>query len=92
MKTALRLVLYEKELDTKEVYRLIALASILNKSFKECSKALAKVKNLPELTKEEKQKYEELSITIFTKSDPANLKENFLKCPGKDCDEQISEL
>jgi WD repeat-containing protein 35 len=79
-------------LDAKEVYRLIALSSFLNKSYKECSKALVKLENLPGLSKEEQEKYQELAISIFTKQTPVNEKEAMLKCPGKNCDAQISEL
>jgi hypothetical protein len=92
LKTALRLVQYEKELDAREVYRLIALSAFLNKSYKECSKALAKLENQDALTKEEKDRYQELSISIFTKYDPVNTRESHLKCPGKNCEANISEM
>lgn len=92
MKTALRLTQYEKELEAKEIYRLICLSSFLNKSYKECSKALSKLENLNTLSKEEKEKYHELAISIFTKIDPQNNQENLLKCPGKNCNNEISEL
>ncbi len=92
LKTALRLVQYEKELDPKEVYRLIALSAFLNKSFKECSRALSKLENLPNLSKSEKEKYSELAISIFTRNEPQNIKESMLKCPGKNCDAEISEF
>lgn len=65
---------------------------MLNKSFKECSKALTKLENMPNLTKEERERYQELSISLFTKNDPSNLKETQIKCPGKNCDNMISEL
>lgn len=73
LKTSLRLVHYEKELDAKEVYRLIALNALLNKSFKECSNALSKLENLPKITIEEKEQYDELAIAIFTKFLHVNL-------------------
>ena len=92
MKTALRLVQYEKELSAKEVYRLIALSAFLNKSYKECSKALSKLENANDLNKEEKEKYGLLAVSIFTKFDPQNQKENQFKCPGKNCESLISEL
>ncbi len=92
LKTALRLVQYEKELDPREVYRLISLAAFLNKSFKECSRAISKLENLPNISKEEREKYQELAISIFTQNDPNNFKETQLKCPGKNCDAVISEL
>jgi WD repeat-containing protein 35 len=91
LKTALRLVQYEKELDAKEVYRLISLSAFLNRSYKECSKAISKLENLPNLTKEEREKYQELAISIFTKYDPQNVRESQIKCPGKNCDLMISE-
>lgn len=77
---------------SKEVYRLITLASLLNASYKECSKALAKLKNISDLSDEESTSYDELSFSIFTKYKPENTKENILECPGKDCGEKISEL
>ncbi len=92
LKTALRLTQYEKEIEAKEIYRLIALSSFLNKSYKESSKALSKLENLNTLTKEEREKYQELSISIFTKIDPLNARENTLNCPGKNCTNNISEL
>ena len=92
MKTALRLVQYEKELDPKEVYRLIALSAYLNQSSKECSRALAKLENLPNLTRQEREDYQDLAISIFTKNEPHNSKENEVKCPGKTCENTISEL
>jgi len=92
LKTALRLVQYEKELEAKEVYRLISLAALLNKSFKECSKALSKLENLPNITREERENYQNLAISLFTTYDPQNQKEITLKCPGKNCDALISEL
>jgi len=46
MKTALRLIEYEKELNTKEVYSLVALASYYNNCYKECSKAFVKLERM----------------------------------------------
>ena len=91
LKTSLRLVQFEKELSSKDVYRLITLAALLNGSLKECSNALAKLKNLQNITDNEKVKFDELSFSIFTKNKPLNKEENKLKCPGKDCDEEITE-
>jgi len=83
---------YEKEIEAKEIYKLIALASFLNKCYKETSKALSKLENLTSLTKEEKERYRELAISIFTKIDPQNNRENLINCPGKNCNNKISEL
>ncbi len=83
---------YEKEIEAKEIFKLLALSSFLNKSFKETSRALSKLENLNTLTKEEKEKYHELAISVFTKIDPQNTRENLVKCPGKNCSDKISEL
>jgi hypothetical protein len=53
---------------------------------------LAKLENVTTLTKDEQERYQELAISIFTKMSPVNEKEFMLKCPGKTCDAQISEL
>ena len=62
MKTALRLKEYEKELQTKDVYSLIALSCLLNECYHECSKAFVKLERLPDITEKEKQGYEMLAI------------------------------
>jgi WD repeat-containing protein 35 len=67
MKTALRLIEYEKELDTKEVYSLVALSSYFNKCYKECSKAFVKLERLPELHKDERAAYEQVAINMFSR-------------------------
>lgn len=82
---------YEKEIEAKEIYRLISLSSFLNKSFKECSKALSKLENLATLSKEDRERYHELAISIFTRIDPQNTQENLINCPGKNCTNQITE-
>jgi hypothetical protein len=51
MKTAMRLIEYEKELQTKDVYSLVAIASYFNGCYKECSKALNKLERLDTITK-----------------------------------------
>jgi hypothetical protein len=51
MKTSMRLIEYEKELQTKDVYSLVAIASFFNGCFRECSRALVKLERLDTLTK-----------------------------------------
>jgi len=53
MKTALRLIEYEKELNTKEVYSLVALSCYYNNCFKECSKAFVKLERMSGINEEE---------------------------------------
>lgn len=67
MKTALRLIEYEKELDTKEVYSLLALACYFNKCYKECSKAFVKLERLPNTATLEKEAYEALAVNLFSR-------------------------
>jgi len=91
LKTSMRLVLYEKELGAKEVYRLIALSAYLNQSYRECSKAMCTLENLPTLNKIQRQKYKDLSVHLFMHNEPVNIGEKFLKCPQKNCEADVSE-
>ena len=50
MKTAMRLIEYEKELSTREVYSIVAIACLFNECYRDCSKAFVKLERLPELT------------------------------------------
>jgi WD repeat-containing protein 35 len=50
MKTAMRLIEYEKELQTKDVYSLVAIAAFFNQCFRECSRALVKLERLDTIT------------------------------------------
>ena len=68
MKTALRLIEYEKELKTKEVYSLVALAAYYNNCFKECSKAFVKLERMP--GKEEREAYESVALALFSRHAP----------------------
>ena len=90
-KTVMRLTLYEKELGTEEVYRLIALCAYLNKCFKICSKALCILKNLESINIYRRTKYKDLAESIFLKYGPKNIDEKFFKCPNEDCKQLVSE-
>ena len=92
LKTALRLVLYEKELGAKEVYRLISLSAFLNQNYQHCSKALSTLENLPNLTKVQRQRYKDLDVHIFMMNEPKNHNEFFVKCPNKKCGSEVSEF
>lgn len=65
MKTAMRLIEYEKELSTKEVYSMVALACFFNNCFRECSKAFVKLERLPGMSKKEREEYEMLAMNLF---------------------------
>jgi len=93
MKTAMRLIEYEKELSTKEVYSLVAIACFFNEQFRECSKALVKLERLAEITQKERDAYESLAYQLFmrhTPTDNPKYKREF-KCPKRDCQAVISE-
>ena len=90
-KTSIRLTLYEKELGSEEVYRLIALCSYLNKSFAICSYALSTLEKLNTINKYRRARYEELAESIFVKNEPNNIDEKFFKCPNNDCKQPVSE-
>ena len=90
-KTVMRLTLYEKELGSEEVYRLIALCSFLNNCFKICSKALAILENLECFDIHTKNKYKKLAESIFLKYGPKNVGEKFYKCPNSECGQSVSE-
>jgi WD repeat-containing protein 35 len=70
MKTAMRLIEYEKELQTKDVYSLVALACFFNENFRECSKAFVKLERLPDITEKEREQYEILAINLFSRHIP----------------------
>ena len=92
MKTALRLAEYELELDTKKVYSLIATTSFYFRNYKECSKAFVKLEGLPENSDEEKDRYQELAVNIFTRYPPIEIVSETYPCIGKTCKEKINEF
>ena len=90
-KTSIRLTLYEKELGSEIVYRLIALCSYLNKSFAICSNALCTLEKLTSVNKYRQDKYEKLAKSIFVQYEPKNVDEKFFKCPNNECKQAVSE-
>ena len=50
MKTAMRLIEYEKELSTKEVYSMVVIACMFNGCWRDCSKAFVKLERLEDVT------------------------------------------
>jgi len=90
MKTAMRLIEYEKELQTKDVYSLVAIASFFNSCFRECSRALVKLERLETLTPAEREAYELLAINLFSRNPPVDKSKEEFSCPK--CSHGISEL
>jgi len=67
LKSALRASEYELELDTKQVYSLLALTAYYQKNWRECSRAFVKLEGMKTNTEEERERYEDLASMIFSK-------------------------
>jgi len=90
MKTAMRLIEYEKELQTKDVYSLVAIAAFFNQSFRECSRALVKLERLDTITAQEREAYELLAINLFSRNAPHDKAKQESNCPK--CNAIITEF
>ena len=90
MKTAMRLIEYEKELQTKDVYSLVAIAAFFNGCFRECSRALVKLERLETINKAEREAYELLAINLFSRHPPIDKSKVESQCPK--CSKIINEL
>jgi len=90
MKTAMRLIEYEKELQTKDVYSLVAIASFFNQCFRECSRALVKLERLDTITNSEREAYELLSINLFSRNPPHDKPKQEMNCPK--CNHIVTEF
>jgi len=55
LKTAIRLVEYELEIDKKKIYSLLTLAGYYARNYKECSRALVKLESMDGLSDQELQ-------------------------------------
>jgi WD repeat-containing protein 35 len=92
MKTAMRLIEYEKELQTKDVYSLVALACYFNECYRDCSKAFVKLERLPDISEKEREQYEMLAINLFSRHAPIDKPKKEFNCPKRDCKARITEL
>jgi WD repeat-containing protein 35 len=66
-KAALRLTEFQLEMDPKKIYSLVALAAYYNQCYKECSRAFVKLESLPNITDEERERYQNVAVSIFIK-------------------------
>jgi WD repeat-containing protein 35 len=83
MKTAIRLCEFEDVLDAKIIYSLIALTSFHTEFYGVCSKAFVKLETMPQLSEEERERFQSLSVSIFTSfqpEDPAQLEPEYMAC------------
>jgi len=92
MKTALRLADYEDVIDPKDVYSLIALSSFHNKHYGTSSKAFIKLEALPDLTDDERKKYQRVAFSIFSTHLPTDPPpKRAFHCPGLKCQAQCKD-
>jgi len=92
LKSALRAAEYELELDTKQVYSLLALTSYYQKNWRECSRAFVKLEGMKSNTEDETERYQELASMIFSKYAPRDSPCENYSCPGKNCGATITEF
>jgi len=85
MKTAMRLIEYEKELSTREVYSIVVIACMFNGCWRDCSKAFVKLERLDTLTVKEREQYENLAFQLFGRHPPTNSQKQEFKCPKSSC-------
>jgi len=88
----MRLIEYEKDLTTKVVYCLVAVAAGYSGMWSECSKAFVKLENMDGITPEDKEMYENMAIALFSKKPPKEDQKTMVNCPGKTCTATVSEL
>lgn len=81
MKTSMRLIEYEKELQTKDVYSLVAIAAFFNNCYRECSRALVKLERLDTISEAEREAYELLAINLFSRHPPVDRSKQEFNCP-----------
>lgn len=74
------------------VYSLVALAAAYSGMYNECSKAFVKLENMENIMLDEKEKYEAMAVSLFSRKPPGEPKKPTLNCPGKTCDAKVSEL
>lgn len=67
LRTAMQLKEYDDIIDPIDAYSLIALTACSNKAFGVCSKAFIRLENIESLSDDEKKRYEELALNIFTR-------------------------
>ena len=83
LKTAIRLCEFEDVIHPKIIYSLIALCSFHTEFFSICSKAFVKLETMRDISEEERESFQALAISIFTKyspEDPATLEVEYLDC------------
>jgi len=71
---------YEDIVPVLTIYSLLALVAHQLKAIKICSKAFVKLLSLPDLTLQDRKKFEDLGFSIFTMKNPIDYDWEILKC------------
>ena len=70
LKASIRLCEYEKEIEPKKLYSLMAIAAYYAENYQLCSKAFVRLKNLPDNGMREKNTYDQYCAQIFMQNPP----------------------
>ncbi|KAJ3193848.1 WD repeat-containing protein 35 [Irineochytrium annulatum] len=80
LKTAVHLRNYEDIIDAKIINALVALISFHDSHFGVCSTAFIKLEALPDISDQEREQFENLALSIFTKFPPNDPKALDITC------------
>ena len=85
MKTSIRCCEFDDILDGKQIYSLLCLTSLRNDYFEVCSKAFVKLETLPNLSEQDRDEIETLSMKIFSTNPPSDPPDSKLELPYVQC-------
>eukprot|EP00455_Lapot_gusevi_P052316 TRINITY_DN7948_c0_g1_i9.p1 TRINITY_DN7948_c0_g1~~TRINITY_DN7948_c0_g1_i9.p1 ORF type:complete len:468 (-),score=115.61 TRINITY_DN7948_c0_g1_i9:23-1399(-) len=91
MKTSLRLAEYEDILEPKEIFSLIALTSLYNKFYSQCSRAFIKLETLEDAPTAELEQFQQLAVNIFVRNRPEDPATRDYKCPNNKCAARVKD-
>uniref|UniRef100_A0A0G4GH72 Uncharacterized protein n=1 Tax=Chromera velia CCMP2878 TaxID=1169474 RepID=A0A0G4GH72_9ALVE len=90
MRAALHLSEYEDQLGVVTVWSLVALCCFYNRFYLQCSRAFTKLEASQEISEDNRSKYEELALSIFTKFPPQDPQTKKHPCPR--CQASIPDI
>merc|ERR1711916_212623 len=91
MKTAMRLCDYEDIVSPREIYSLIAVTAFFNKYFGLVSKAFIKLESLDDNTPDQREAYQDLALSIFTKFSPIDPTSRTYQCTYPGCTAELND-
>lgn len=83
LRTSVHLKPHEKYVGAVEIYSLIAVCAFHARYFRECSRAMIRLEHEETISNAQRDAYNELSLTIFSKHPPNDPKKLPEKQPGK---------